>query len=246
MRYLLVLLLAGCATTQPPSGPVLYWDLAKCAGSYGAPGYTSNFRLNDAKGATVATADTSHCAAAWRATSAIERVSGQSVEIVLLTNRPAINAGAFYKSAENHTHPAAYITVRMLQMIGNDEAAWAALMGHELAHLAKRHGDTRQAANAAAQVVGNALALVIPGLGGWAAGTVAMNAGYGAYTRPQEAEADAVGLGWMLEAGYDKEGMKRLFDKMMAATGSSGAMPEFLSTHPSSEHRYEEALKRQH
>jgi predicted Zn-dependent protease len=85
----------------------------------------------------------------------------------------------------------------------------------------------------------NVVSYAIPGVGGLVggtiAGTAAQNAVYGAYTRPQEAEADQVGLQWMVAAGYDPQGMLRLF-KALSASGSS-SMPAFLSTHPANEER---------
>ena len=47
--------------------------------------------------------------------------------------------------------------------------------------------------------------------------------------------ADEVGLKWMVAAGYDPQGMLRLF-KALSASGSS-SMPAFLSTHPANEER---------
>ena len=131
----------------------------------------------------------------------------------------------------------------MLTAIGPDEAAWAGLLGHEIAHHVKRHSEGRGGAATTAAVTGNVLANVvsyaIPGVGGLVggtiAGTAAQNAVYGAYTRPQEAEADEVGLKWMVAAGYDPQGMLRLF-KALSASGSS-SMPAFLSTHPANEER---------
>ena len=136
----------------------------------------------------------------------------------------------------------AVVTYGMLIALGPDEDAWAGLIGHELAHHVKRHGEGRTGAATAANVGGRAAAQVIasliPGIGGLIAGTVGgaavQRASYGAYTRPQEAEADVLGLRWMTEAGYDPAGMKRVFHKL--AEGDKSPI-SFLSTHPANEDR---------
>jgi hypothetical protein len=56
---------------------------------------------------------------------------------------------------------------------------------------------------------------------------------YGAYTRPQEAEADQLGLTWMVAAGYDPRGLTRLFEIL----SKQSSLPAFLSTHPGAEDR---------
>jgi len=87
-------------------------------------------------------------------------------------------------------------------------------------------------------VLGNIVAALVPGVGGFVAGNAASfgttNAMYGSFTRPQESEADELGLKWMVEAGYDPQGMERLF--RVLATNVS-ALPGFLSTHPGAEDR---------
>ena len=74
-------------------------------------------------------------------------------------------------------------------------------------------------------------------VGGFVAGNavnfIASNAMYGAYTRPQEAEADELGLQWMTAAGYNALGMVRLFDLL----GKQASFPTFLSTHPANDDR---------
>jgi len=133
------------------------------------------------------------------------------------------------------------VTKGMLSLLHDDEPAWAGLLGHETAHLVKHHSEGRATAAAGAwaggELVAIALSLLIPGFGGFVAGTAggtaANKALYGAYTRPQEAEADQLGLQWLVSAGYDPHGMQRLFE--LLAKQSSG--PTFLSTHPGAEDR---------
>ena len=90
----------------------------------------------------------------------------------------------------------------------------------------------------ARQAVASAIGLFVPGVGGAIAstvgGTAAQMALYGAFTRPQEREADELGLQWMVAAGYDPRGMQRLFEILRK---EGGMLPGFLSTHPGAEDR---------
>jgi predicted Zn-dependent protease len=133
----------------------------------------------------------------------------------------------------------------MVEALGNDKDAWAGLLGHEIAHHVKSHGATRGEAKAGAYMAGQAVATAvgfIP-IGGpiasmlisSAAGTATQMAVYGSYTRPQEEEADRLGLQWMVAAGYDPAGMLRLMQTL--ARKSEIAMPALLSTHPVSDER---------
>ena len=65
---------------------------------------------------------------------------------------------------------------------------------------------------------------------------------YGAvlpYSRAQELQADALGLGYMAKAGYDPEAALRFWQAMAAQGGGSGGFV-FASTHPSDAQRIEQ------
>jgi predicted Zn-dependent protease len=63
------------------------------------------------------------------------------------------------------------------------------------------------------------------------------------FSRTQELEADALGLDYMAEAGYDPNAAIAYWRRMQQAAGNGG-QPDFLATHPSSERRIEELLER--
>ena len=56
------------------------------------------------------------------------------------------------------------------------------------------------------------------------------------YGRGQELQSDELGVRFMLEAGYDPEGLKGVMRILEEASGGERA-PEFQSTHPSPENR---------
>ncbi|MEL6868188.1 MAG: M48 family metallopeptidase [Pseudomonadota bacterium] len=122
----------------------------------------------------------------------------------------------------------------------------AAVIGHEVAHVTERHPAERiartRAINAGGQIatgiigstpiaaqsastaiqIGSQLGLLLP------------------FTRGQESEADAVGLLFMANAGFDPRESVKLWQNMQA--GNEDGPPEFLSTHPSGETRISELI----
>lgn len=128
-----------------------------------------------------------------------------------------------------------------------NEAALAAVLGHEVAHATKRHGKQRYAraikGNLAGLAIGVASAVggelfcksescrFLTGLGGAAAG-FAVAFFDRKFSREDETESDKFGQQYMARAGYDPSEAARLWERMGQASGGA-APPEFMSTHPS-------------
>jgi predicted Zn-dependent protease len=150
------------------------------------------------------------------------------------------------KSANAFAMPGGKIAVftGLLQHVASDDEL-AAVIGHEIAHVQLRHANQRMSAE------------VIRGLGAIVAvvGTKDLEerdrnrilAAYGIgtqvgimlpYSRGHETEADRIGLLIAAKAGYDPWAAISFWEKIGAA--NPRALPEFLSTHPSSETRIEE------
>ncbi|HXH75661.1 MAG TPA: M48 family metallopeptidase [Bacteriovoracaceae bacterium] len=128
-----------------------------------------------------------------------------------------------------------------------NEAALAAVLGHEVAHATERHGKERYAravkGSIAGLVIGGA-AIVggqllcktetcrqLSGLGGAAAG-FAISFFDRKFSRADETEADKAGQTFMAKAGYEPGEAIKLWERMGAAS-KGAAPPEFMSTHPS-------------
>ena len=132
------------------------------------------------------------------------------------------------------------INVGMVKLVGADASVYAALIGHETAHLAKGHGTSgRQRANTLdliGTVVGAGLGMAgVPGGGlisGFAADVIDS-----VYSRDQEREADALGVDYMLANQYDPQGAIRLHE-LLVKSGNNFRI-SFLSSHPSSDERME-------
>lgn len=116
----------------------------------------------------------------------------------------------------------------------------AAVMGHEIAHVTSGHSLKRANAQTVASLgvlVGAAASEAVRDN----AGLIILGAQLGLmlpYGRAQEGQADIVGLGYMASAGFKPEASVSLWQNM--AEENPSQMPQFLSTHPSSETRIKE------
>jgi Zn-dependent protease with chaperone function len=149
-------------------------------------------------------------------------------------NDKAINAFAL---------PGGYVFInRGAIEVADNEAQLAAVMAHELSHVALRHG-TNQATKAQAAegflgiaggiFGGSAGGALLTQLGAFAAGGVLLR-----YSRSAESQADVMGTQVLYDSGYDPRAMAQFFEKLEAETKGKNP-PEFLSDHPNPEHRLE-------
>lgn len=128
-----------------------------------------------------------------------------------------------------------------------NENGLAAILGHEVVHALARHGAERMSQNLAAQI-GLQTASIFLGDGGVSSQLGMQALGLGTqvgillpFSRSHESEADYIGLLLAAQAGYDPRESVRLWQRM--AQSSSGAPPEFLSTHPANETRIADLQK---
>lgn len=161
---------------------------------------------------------------------------GAGAELSILAS-DAVNAFAFYDGNQ----PTIAISQGMVRLLGEDDDAWAALIGHELAHLRLDHHrkqlERRQRTDATSSVAGavlSALGLPFASLAADATATLASRA----YSRDDEREADRTGVRYMQAAGFPADGAIRLQQYLLVAGGSSGI--QFLSTHPGGQERIDE------
>jgi metalloendopeptidase OMA1, mitochondrial len=124
----------------------------------------------------------------------------------------------------------------------------AAIIGHEIAHVAARHGNERM--SQALMVAGGGLAVgyAVKDQDPTTQEAVLLAYGIGAtlgaqlpYSRLHENEADEIGLIYMARAGYDPRSAITFWEKMKRVGG--GEPPQFLSTHPSHGTRIERLNK---
>jgi predicted Zn-dependent protease len=116
-------------------------------------------------------------------------------------------------------------------------------MSHEVAHVLARHGGERMSQTAAVNGAQTLVGYVMRNQEQVNRDIVMRAYGFGSqygfilpYSRKHELEADQIGLMLMAQAGYDPSEAPRFWQRFGAA--AQGAKPaEFLSTHPSDQHR---------
>jgi predicted Zn-dependent protease len=98
----------------------------------------------------------------------------------------------------------------------NSEAELAAVLGHEIAHVTARHPARGQSRSVGANL-GVLAAIILTGNAAIAdltsIGAAAWVQGYG---RDAESEADAIGMKYMVRAGYDPRAMRSVFEAFKA------------------------------
>jgi predicted Zn-dependent protease len=128
------------------------------------------------------------------------------------------------------------INLGITKLIGYDASQWAAVLGHEVAHLKLDHVSER-------------LAVTLPMELAEAILRNSTNSGYAVlageygrklletkFSREQEHESDYLGAIWALEAGFEVEGAVRLQINLLKRYGSQSQLP-FLRSHPTSQQR---------
>ncbi|HZI80070.1 MAG TPA: M48 family metallopeptidase [Vicinamibacterales bacterium] len=123
------------------------------------------------------------------------------------------------------------------------EGEVAGVMGHEISHVALRHG-TAQATKGQKFQLGALLGQVAGAVvGGTAGAVIAQGSQFGLgtyflkYGREYERQADLLGAQILARAGYDPRDMATMFKTIEAQGG--GRSPEWLSSHPNPGNRYD-------
>lgn len=170
---------------------------------------------------------------------------------VSLLNSPVHNAFAV---------PGGFIyTTRQLVTLMNNEAELAAVLGHEVGHVAARHSQRRQQ-NAQRNsilgvlgAIGSAVLLGDSGLGetlsrGFMQGSQLLTL---SFSRSQELQADDLGIQYLAKAGYDQRAMGTVLASLAAQNaldarlqGRNAGVPEWASTHPDPASRVQSALSK--
>ena len=133
--------------------------------------------------------------------------------------------------------------------ITQNEAALAAVMGHEVSHALLQHGNQRMSQGLLALVGQVALAEAVANkpeetqnLFMTSYGVVATVGVILPFSRKHELEADQYGLIWTAMAGYNPQEAINLWERMEKASNGQKP-PEFLSTHPSEGRRIDQLQK---
>jgi predicted Zn-dependent protease len=133
--------------------------------------------------------------------------------------------------------------------ITQNEAALAAVMGHEVSHAIFNHGNERMSQGMGAEAVSAGLQIALANKPAATQNLFMTAFGIGAqagvllpFSRKHELEADRYGLIWTAMAGYNPQEAVNLWERMEKASNGQKP-PEFLSSHPSEGRRIEELKK---
>jgi predicted Zn-dependent protease len=128
----------------------------------------------------------------------------------------------------------------------DNEAELAGVMGHELAHIAARHG-TRQATRGQ---IANFASIPLLFMGGWTGYAIRQAAGLAipmtflTFSRGFESEADLLGIQYLYKAGYDPGSYVDFFEKLQAMEKRKpGTLSKVFRSHPLTEDRITESQK---
>jgi beta-barrel assembly-enhancing protease len=124
----------------------------------------------------------------------------------------------------------------------DNEAQLAAVMAHELSHVALRHGTAQASKAQLAQGAAGIFGGLFGGSTGGALLTEGVALGAGGlllrYSRGAETQADVMGTQVLYDAGYDPRAMAQFFEKLQGEMAGKNP-PQFLSDHPNPDHRVE-------
>lgn len=143
-----------------------------------------------------------------------------------------------------------YVTRQLLGLM-DDESELAFALGHEVGHVAENHAHIREqyAERSGPSIFGQIVGAIFgPGV----ANIIDRRSSLDllSFSREQEYQADTLGLRYMIQAGYDPAGAAGMLAALTRESTLDAAVqgrtnrrtPEWASTHPLSENRFQRAL----
>jgi beta-barrel assembly-enhancing protease len=127
------------------------------------------------------------------------------------------------------------ITRGLYEQLEN-EAQLAGVLGHEIGHVIAEHSAQQMAKGQLGQMLATAVGVGSDDQRVAAGSQMANQMLQLKYGRDDERQSDSIGLKYMVQAGYDPQGMLGVMRILKEAAGG-GRQPEFLSSHPHPEER---------
>lgn len=116
----------------------------------------------------------------------------------------------------------------------------AVVLSHEIAHALREHSREQLSAEYAKQTAMSVASFLGVETQKLQLADIVSQVGLSLpFSRSHETEADELGLELMYRAGYNIDAAPKLWEKMLALSGSSNGLTNLLSTHPSGEDRIE-------
>ena len=123
----------------------------------------------------------------------------------------------------------------------NNEAQFAGVLGHEIGHVTARHSARQQTKAILGQVGLMGAMILSPQVAQFGDQAMqGMQLLFLKFGRDDERQSDELGVQYSSKIGYDASQMADFFQTLAREQGKSGkeAIPDFLSTHPNPEDRY--------
>ncbi len=133
-----------------------------------------------------------------------------------------------------------YVSSGVIEQAG-DINELAGVLAHEIGHVAKRHVARRNEGQGLSTLltIAGLAAAIAAGQPGALVAAQGLNVSLQLkHSREFESEADREGIAIMTKSGYDPEGMRRFFQRILAQNPSEGqGVPAYLFTHPGLQER---------
>lgn len=161
-----------------------------------------------------------------------------AVDTIALANFPeeefvAVVHYAEFSNAWVTTGNEVNITVKFLHELTKEQRV--AVAAHEIAHLKSGHYYTKLGASILTSIGFAALNVFVPGAG--YSEYLVKPALMGGFSRPQELEADKIGVEYLNRAGYSKEYYLQLLMMLQKKSGGEPEEASYFSSHPTNEER---------
>ena len=139
-----------------------------------------------------------------------------------------------------------YVTRGMLALV-NDTSEFAAVLGHEMAHVSARHAAQREDQVRTNELIAVMRARLLNDPAGAEARREAGRLSLASFSRSQELEADNLGVALLAKAGFDPFGAARFLQSMDRAIAlrpsRADGQQDFVSSHPTTPERVRQAIE---
>ena len=166
-----------------------------------------------------------------------------AVDTITLANFPEeeFNAVVHYADFSNAwvtTGNEINITANLLHELSKEQRI--AVAAHEIAHLKAGHYYTKLGVSILTSIGFSVLNIFVPGAG--YSEFLIKPALVGGFSRPQELEADKMGVEYMIRAGYSSEYFLQLLEVFRENLGDKSGEASYFSTHPTNEERMQQII----
>jgi predicted Zn-dependent protease len=138
-----------------------------------------------------------------------------------------------------------FITEALFRLLKNEDQL-AGVLGHEIGHVVARHSNEQMAVTGLWNGIAQGLSILLTdgqSHAGHQIATTVARLRVMKFSRDDELESDALGVRFMIEAGYAPEAMVGVME-ILARSAQGGRQPEMLSTHPNPENRVQKIRER--